>query len=335
MPQVPFELRPTKEGRSTLRSVFNPSVLPIVQYQNISDVHVARLGVPPSSASLEDVLNPERKYSLKLIDDTSFCLLPRNSGNVPPWRYPRFRGASAACRSPRTTAAPAKSSPTSTTRCETCLLAGRSSKRNACPAITRAWPQAACFIAAGGGYVLLTLQKSGRTKRNRSVLSGGNVCQGTTHPLPSLGCSEERSDACAHQKRPEKNVHPLAPASAALSNRRRIVQIYGISDVLLRFAADGRPYYVDNNNRTTQWEHPIPLPGPQSTEGEVAARVRGESALFPRVTVGVVSPTPFGDSLLRGKWRVWVLLILLVGAVRCCLHVPAFTPTSTAKITPD
>lgn len=27
-----------------------------------------------------------------------------------------------------------------------------------------------------------------------------------------------------------------------------------------RFAAGGRPYYVDNNNHATQWDHPAPLP---------------------------------------------------------------------------
>ncbi|CAN0396941.1 unnamed protein product, partial [Hapterophycus canaliculatus] len=33
-----------------------------------------------------------------------------------------------------------------------------------------------------------------------------------------------------------------------------------------RFAADGRPYYVDNNRRITQWHHPAPMTGHPSAQ---------------------------------------------------------------------
>lgn len=44
-----------------------------------------------------------------------------------------------------------------------------------------------------------------------------------------------------------------------LSNRARVTVV-----TVCRYAADGRPYYVDHNTQRTHWEHPNPAVAPSA-----------------------------------------------------------------------
>lgn len=152
-----------------------------------------------------------------------------------------------------------------------------------------------------------------KTKNSVETFSRINTLRRRTCRL-SYTLFSYRCNQCSARGRQRRAVDPntVPPTKTAF----RCLAVHATK----RFAKDGRPYYVDNSNHTTQWDHPVPFPGswthhqgggfPSEAGSSGVSSSEGDSFAFCHSTVGFVRRqtaslgSPSGRQYLPHKHRI-------------------------------